>query len=705
MKKIILIAFACLLSIASFAQPSLENFTNISSEGEMPEHLKDVIKSSKKENISIKRFLNAGLLIYGSPLNQYLDKIADNLLKDYPEVREQIHIYVLRSPVVNASITDNGTVFVNCGLLAQAQNESEIAFILAHEITHFAEKHIEKREKIKTEGKKKKKSDADYRKSQFVFYHNRSREHENEADQLGFERYYKKSPYSFEAVSGVFDVLQYGYLPFDEIKFTRDFVETEFYQFPTNYFLTNLTPIRNRENYIDTLSTHPNLLKRREAMAAKVNTLSDVGRQLFIQPESLFYQIRDLARFECINFYLTTHSYGKAFYNTYVLLQLFPDNEFLHQALAVSLYGLAKHKSETGINNVLTNYKVIEGEQQQANYFLSKLSREELSLLAIRFGWQAYKNFPDNLYLRNITKDLVKDMHEKKRLKYVDYSDYPMGIDVSAIPPEEEKIDTTQSKSKYDKIKQQGFGGKVIPTDKFRTHNYMLVDLRQDEEFMNMLESALKEVEDKHVINYVKEIDKNICSNMLIWTPNYYVRSNKGYTSKSRELEKMIKSSTRGLPFQVQMISDAEIASFSTERYNQFTKMQFWSYDYLFSENVRMIYYQSLGIEEACKEFGTSCINFVNVTASPYGTRFWRYFPVGQLIGSIILFLPSVPVVYGLSAIPKYSVNISFVVINLETNEVIADKFSSTSGESLNAMVGNAVYKFYYEFSKKGGRK
>ena len=387
------------------------------------------------------------------------------------------------------------------------------------------------------------------------------------------------------------------------------------------------------------------------------------------------------------------------------MLQLFPDNEFLNQALATSLYGLAKHKSDGGINNVLTNYKEIEGEKQQANYFLSKLSREELSLLALRFGWLTSKKFPNNAYLKNITIDLAKDMHANKKLKYVDYSDYPMGIDINTIPVEEEKTDTVQPKSKYEKIKQQGFGGKVIPTDKFKTQNYMLVDLRKDAEFMTMLENALKEVEDKDILNYVKEVDKSACSNMLIWTPNYYMRSNRGYISKNKDLEKMINSSTKGLSLQTQMISDVDIASFSTERYNQYAKVQFWSYDYLFSEKVKMVYFQSLGIDKACQEFGTNCINFVNVSATPYHAIFWRYFPLWQLAGSALLFLPSIPIVYGLSAMPKYDVNISFTVMNLESNEVIVDQFSSTSGESLNAMIGNAVYKFYYEFSKKGTKK
>src|SRR5207245_302272 len=56
-------------------------------------------------------------------------------------LRQQLHIYVSKSPNVNAFAFDKGFIFVNVGLLAQLENEAQLAYVLAHEITHIVKKH------------------------------------------------------------------------------------------------------------------------------------------------------------------------------------------------------------------------------------------------------------------------------------------------------------------------------------------------------------------------------------------------------------------------------------------------------------------------------------------------------------------------------------------------------------------------------------
>ncbi|PKP20343.1 MAG: hypothetical protein CVU04_04030, partial [Bacteroidetes bacterium HGW-Bacteroidetes-20] len=242
----------------SFAQNYFSNFSSLKSEGKMPNDFKKYLTSDVKEDMNLKRLFSSGLIVYGSELNIYVEKVADQLLKDYPDLRKKMRFYILKSTVVNAYAFNDHIIIINLGLLAQIQNESELAFILAHEMVHIVNNHIEIEKK-----ERKKKNKYDSTKDKFLSYHNRSRDHEYESDKEGFIKFYEKSGYSLEAINGVFDVLQYGYLPFDEFKFDREFVETNFYKFPDNYFLVNLSPIRNREDFIDTLSTHPNILKRR----------------------------------------------------------------------------------------------------------------------------------------------------------------------------------------------------------------------------------------------------------------------------------------------------------------------------------------------------------------------------------------------------------------------------------------------------------
>lgn len=71
-------------------------------------------------------------------LNDYLKTIACKLATEYCG---EIRVYVMDRPYFNASMAPNGYMEVWSGLLLRAEDESEVAFVLGHEITHFAENH------------------------------------------------------------------------------------------------------------------------------------------------------------------------------------------------------------------------------------------------------------------------------------------------------------------------------------------------------------------------------------------------------------------------------------------------------------------------------------------------------------------------------------------------------------------------------------
>jgi predicted Zn-dependent protease len=214
MKKYCLL-LCCLFTIGLFAQPSIDNFTRLESSGDIPIDFKQFVKSKINDasDFYIKEQFGSGNILYGSKLNDYVNIVADNLLKEYPDLKEKLRFYIVRSTDVNAYCTEKGIMFINIGLIAQLSNESELAYIMAHEIAHFAEHHI-----LDLNDYKDKNKSNDY-KEFYLKYHNRSRENELEADRLALERYYKSSPYSYSVLDGVFDVLQYDYLPFDEVVF------------------------------------------------------------------------------------------------------------------------------------------------------------------------------------------------------------------------------------------------------------------------------------------------------------------------------------------------------------------------------------------------------------------------------------------------------------------------------------------------------
>ena len=132
-----------------------------------------------------------------------------------------------------------------------------------------------------------------------------SRENEMEADSYGLQHFFKQTNYSYEAVAGMFDLLQYGYLPFDEIPFKRSFVETKIIISLMIIILPISNPIKSREDYVDTFDTHPNLKKGVKMPPKSYLDFQTKGAQNFICENLEFDKIRDMARKEAIYINLT----------------------------------------------------------------------------------------------------------------------------------------------------------------------------------------------------------------------------------------------------------------------------------------------------------------------------------------------------------------------------------------------------------------
>jgi len=84
---------------------------------------------------------------YRSPaLQQLLAEIAGKLSTATDKPSEHYRVTILNSPIVNAFALPNGNVYVTRGLLALANDTSEIAAVLAHEIAHVTARHALQRE-------------------------------------------------------------------------------------------------------------------------------------------------------------------------------------------------------------------------------------------------------------------------------------------------------------------------------------------------------------------------------------------------------------------------------------------------------------------------------------------------------------------------------------------------------------------------------
>lgn len=81
-----------------------------------------------------------------APTTEYLNNFGNSLLAVRPEARGETSydyfFFAVRDTMLNAFALPGGFIGVHSALLLAAQNESELASVLAHEIGHVAQRHI-----------------------------------------------------------------------------------------------------------------------------------------------------------------------------------------------------------------------------------------------------------------------------------------------------------------------------------------------------------------------------------------------------------------------------------------------------------------------------------------------------------------------------------------------------------------------------------
>jgi predicted Zn-dependent protease len=75
---------------------------------------------------------------------EYVNRVGQNLVRN-SDAKVPFTIKVLDSEEVNAFALPGGFFFVNSGFILKADNESELAGVMAHEIAHVAARHVHAR--------------------------------------------------------------------------------------------------------------------------------------------------------------------------------------------------------------------------------------------------------------------------------------------------------------------------------------------------------------------------------------------------------------------------------------------------------------------------------------------------------------------------------------------------------------------------------
>jgi predicted Zn-dependent protease len=88
-----------------------------------------------------KQIDESGFLYDDRELQEYVNSVARKLQPAQVYEKIPFSVKVLRDPYLNAFAFANGAVYLHTGILASMENESQLATVLAHEMTHATNRH------------------------------------------------------------------------------------------------------------------------------------------------------------------------------------------------------------------------------------------------------------------------------------------------------------------------------------------------------------------------------------------------------------------------------------------------------------------------------------------------------------------------------------------------------------------------------------
>lgn len=433
MFKVYCLAVFSLLGLSLMAQGTgdIDKYTGLVSSGDIPEDFRTSWADKYKESLEkgsgdlegdeleefwmeqhhfIDSWLQSGRFSFGDPLNIYFNEIVDHILKDDPNLRSQIRVYVQRNPYANAYFLADGIIVLNVGLMAHARSEAEIAFVLSHEIAHFVRNHYVDRFKLREHSKNWgwfSQGPNPLALADKMITH--SKENEIDADVYGLELFLK-TDYSVEAVDSLLTTLNLSHIPYgrSEVSDNPFCIPESCFDLPKVFYRDKVKKIDPKEDYADERHSHPNIAERKAAVHAALVQKEVSDGVYFRLGEARFEELQKLARFECIREKVRVGNFTQALYDIYVEQQHYPNSKFLSLHRVKALYGLASFKAVDQIAAVLPSSFRVEGPYHQVVHLTKQMNRSQMVTIALQACFAAEKLYPEEKWISEYKSELAK---------------------------------------------------------------------------------------------------------------------------------------------------------------------------------------------------------------------------------------------------------------------------------------------------------
>jgi hypothetical protein len=249
------------------------NLKDVQVSGFTPDQM-DYYKIMKTYNLQ-REFDNNTYYLEWYDLEKYLYKLIDTILPAEIKVKQPYDVFIARDIDYNAHALGNGFVFVNIGLLANCNNESELAYILGHEIGHsiFNHGYMINSSYVSAYNRK----DYSNARTEFSRMFEKSRKAELQSDSFAY-RCLHKANLNTKTIVNSLGVIQYA-------------------EYASSFYVSK-TRRSSFKNYMQEFGTHPTAIDRKKLLQ-KFQKDHKTNAGTFVIDSVYFTKIKKIAHEEC----------------------------------------------------------------------------------------------------------------------------------------------------------------------------------------------------------------------------------------------------------------------------------------------------------------------------------------------------------------------------------------------------------------------
>ncbi|MBC3767352.1 M48 family metalloprotease [Neptunicella marina] len=143
MQRLLVLLLALSFSVSAAQSININNKKNDLPEiGVVASHVMSIEREQAIGDIYMRQLRAQAPIVNDPLLEEYIQDIGNKLVAQADNVKFPFQFFLLNSPDINAFAFFGGHIAVHTGLILNASNESELAAVLSHEITHITQRHM-----------------------------------------------------------------------------------------------------------------------------------------------------------------------------------------------------------------------------------------------------------------------------------------------------------------------------------------------------------------------------------------------------------------------------------------------------------------------------------------------------------------------------------------------------------------------------------